>query len=277
MLFGIGDIVAGVGGRRDGQQSAPAQIAFVATIVGAVLSAIYVFGFASDSVGNLSRSDFLWASAAGVIMSAARPLLYKGMSVGPIVVFSPVVALTSVVTPAILAPLVGQSLARLEILGVIIALPAVVMVSSQGRLPTFEELAKSSVAGLGVVVGLCVGLGGLFLSFVSEDAEASPAVFLTVLGIIVIPAVSRVLGQSVIPNRTTIGWGAMVGTTSVVAFVLSAIMFQRGNAAIGSALISLSPGISIAIAWRFLGEKLWPLQMLGGVLGAFAVFLFAIA
>lgn len=274
MLFGLGDIIAGAGGRRDGSDNAPAAIALVATIVGAILSGGYLLLFSDDS---FTGNDLWWACAAGVIMSAARPLLYRGMAVGPIIVFAPVMALVALVVPAVLAPIVGQSLALLEVIGIAIALPAVVLVSGDKRLPTMEELKTSPVVGLGIVVGFCIGIGGLFLSLVSEDAGAAPAVVLTTLGIIVIPVVARILGQSVRPNSTTLTFGGIVGCTSVLAFILAALTYQRSNAAIGSALIGLSPGVSILIAWRFLGEKVFRLQVLGGLLGGVAVLLFALA
>lgn len=274
VLFGLGDVIAGAGGRRDGAADAPAAIAFVATIVGAILSGGYLLFFSDDSfVGN----DLWWACAAGVIMSAARPLLYRGMAVGPIIVFAPVMALIALVVPAVLAPIIGQDLALLEVIGIAIALPAVVLVSGDKRLPSIDELRTSPVVGLGVIVGFCIGIGGLFLSLVSEDAGAAPAVVLTTLGIIVIPVVARVLGQSVRPNATTLTFGGIVGCTSVLAFILAALTYQRSNAAIGSALIGLSPGVSILIAWKFLGEKVFRLQVLGGILGGLVVLLFALA
>jgi drug/metabolite transporter (DMT)-like permease len=62
-----------------------------------------------------------------------------------------------------------------------------------------------------------------------------------------------------------------------LAFVLAAMTFQRGNAAVGSALIGLSPGVSIALAWKLLNERLWPIQIIGAALGALTVILFALA
>lgn len=61
------------------------------------------------------------------------------------------------------------------------------------------------------------------------------------------------------------------------AFILSALTFQRSNAAIGSALIGFAPGVSIVIAWKFLGEKIFRMQALGGLLGGLAILLFALA
>ena len=273
-LFGIGDLVADVGGRRDGTPQGPSGVAFTATVVGALVSTTYFFAFSDDGFVD---NDIWWALAAGVSMSAARPLLYRGMKLGPIVVFAPVFALVALVVPAVIGPLVGQPLAAVEFVGVLVALPAVVLVSSERRLPTVTEVRRSPVLGLAVVVGLLVGIGGLFLSFVSDEAGSGPAMMITTVGLLVVPAMSRLLGMTVRPSRTTAVFGSVVGLTSAAAFILTAITFQRGSAAVGSALIGLSPGVSIVLAWRVLGEKIWPLQMLGGTLGALTVILFALA
>lgn len=274
VLFGVGDLVAGVGGRRDGSPSAPVGVAFIASAVGIVLAGAYLLFFSDDA---LTTDDWGWAIGAAVIMSAARPLLYRGMAVGPIVVFAPVFALVALVVPAVLGALVGQALLALELVGVIVAVPAVVLMSSERRLPTFEEFRTSSVVLNAAAVGAMVGLGGLFLSFVSDGAGAAPALLIAVAGIVVIPLVGRAIGLSLRLNKTTVIYGAIVGCTSITAFVLAAITYQRGTAAIGSALIGLSPGVSIFLAWRFLREKLWPIQLAGAACGAVAVVLFALA
>ncbi len=274
-LFGIGDLVAGVGGRRDGSDHGPSGVAFVATLVGAVVSAFYLFVVSDD---HFTGNDFWWALAAGVSMSAARPMLYRGMKLGPIVVFAPVYALMALVVPALIGPLVGQGLAPLEIVGLVLALPAVALVSSERRLPRLAELRHSPVLGLGCVVGLLVGIAGLCLSFVSDGAGAAPAFVITTVGILIVPLSAAAIGQSVRrPSRTTAIFGSMVGVTSAGAFILTSMTYQRGSAAVGSALIGLSPGISIVLAWRLLGERIWPIQLVGGALGAVTVLLFALA
>ena len=273
-MFGIGDLIAGIGGRKDQSPDTPAGIAFVASIVGAVLSGLYLVIISDD---HFTGNDIWWAIAAGILMSAARPLLYRGMAIGPIVVFAPVFAVFALIIPALLGTAVGQSLALLEILAVVVAIPAVVLLSSEGRLPSLHELRSNPILTSAIAVGTLTGLAGLCLSFVSDDAGAAPAFALTLLGVVVIPISSRMIGLSVRLKPTTLKFGSIVGCTSVVAFILTVITFQRGNAAIGSALIGLSPGVSIVLAWKLLKERIWPIQILGGALGATTVILFALA
>ena len=68
----------------------------------------------------------------------------------------------------------------------------------------------------------------------------------------------------------------MLGFTSGTAFVLSTAAYLRGSAAVVTALIALCPGVSVGIAWRFLGERVAPLQVLGGAFGVASVVAFAL-
>jgi drug/metabolite transporter (DMT)-like permease len=43
-----------------------------------------------------------------------------------------------------------------------------------------------------------------------------------------------------------------------------------------TALIALCPGVSVAVAWRFLDEKVVPLQLLGGAFGVASVVSFSL-
>lgn len=273
MLFGIGDLLSGVGGRRDTSPSTPIGIAFIATAVGTPISAAYVLLFTDDS---FSGNDLWWSVAAGLAMSIGRPLLYRGMTAGPMVVFAPIVSLVALVLPVLLGLAFGQSLLALEVVGILLALPAVVLLSSGRTLPTLTELRTSSVVGNASVVGGLIGFGALCLSFVSEDAGTAPAVVIVAIGIVITPFFGQSIGMPLRLTRTSISFGLLIGCTSIGGLLLSTFAY-RGNAAIGSALIGLAPGVSILLAWKFLGERFWRLQIVGGLCGLAMVILFALA
>ena len=62
MLWGCGDFLAGVGGRRTRHAGAAIAIAWVASLVGGVVAGVYVWVFQPVSFG---LNDLLWARAAG--------------------------------------------------------------------------------------------------------------------------------------------------------------------------------------------------------------------
>jgi drug/metabolite transporter (DMT)-like permease len=274
ILFGIGDFVAGVGGRSVGRSEGAAGIALTASGAGAALSGLYLLLWSDDVfVGD----DIWWALAAAVFMSTARPLLYRGMTIGPIVVFAPIFGLVALVVPAGLGLAAGQALDGLQVAGVLTAVPAIVLLSGEGRLPALGDLRASPTLARAAVVGALVGLAGLSLSFISDDAGTAPAFVVTLVGLGVIPLIGRAAGMPLRVTPATAGFGAVVGLTSIVAVMLTSITYQRSNAAIGSALIGLSPGISILLAWRLLNERMRAIQLLGCSLGSLTVTLLALA
>jgi drug/metabolite transporter (DMT)-like permease len=68
----------------------------------------------------------------------------------------------------------------------------------------------------------------------------------------------------------------LLGCICGSAFALSTAAYLRGSAAVVTALIALCPGVSVAVAWRFLDEKVVPLQLLGGAFGVASVVSFSL-
>ena len=93
---------------------------------------------------------------------------------------------------------------------------------------------------------------------------------------IVTQTISVFMSASVKPDRIVLRHGLLLGFTSSTAFMLAAVAYQRGSAAVITALICLCPGVSIFIAWRLLKEKVALLQMAGGVFGVITIIMFAL-
>ncbi len=214
---------------------------------------------------RLTGNDVAWVASAGLIMSVTRPLLYLGMERGPVTVFAPGYGLAAVALPAVVGPLVGQGLVGWEVFGVLVALPAVALLSGEGRLLRPAEVVRSHVLGLALLVGTSIGLSGLFYSFIDESAGLAPAAIAMTVGAVLLPAYAAAR-----PVPTPYRSVALGGSTAV-AFMLSTAAYQRGVAAVVTALICLAPGVSILLAWRFLGERVARLQLVGGLLGVVVV------
>ena len=273
IFFGIGDLVGGVGVRKSGRSGAPVSLAIVATIVGTVLIGLYMLLVPPEAI---SASDFWWSVLAGLSMSATRPLLYLGMARGPISVFSPSFALVAIVVPTLIGPLVDQNPTMYEVFGLVAAVPAVVLLSGEGRVPRLGEVVRSPVLGMAVVVGTCIGVAGLCQSFVDDGAGVFPAFITLLVGAVVLPIVSVFTSGNIKPDSVVLRHGLLLGFTSSTAFMLAAVAYQRGSAAVITALICLCPGVSIFIAWKLLKEKVALLQMVGGVFGVVTIIMFAL-
>lgn len=274
LAFGFGDLLGGVAIRRSGRPGAALGVAMMATLVGAVLIGLLLVVRPPEVV---RWQDIAWPVGAGALMVTTRPLLYLGMARGPVAVFAPSFGLVMIVVPTIVGPLIGQTLEGIEMAGVALAIPAVVLLSGEGRLPKLGVVLRSPVLGLAVVVGTSIGTAGLLLTQAAPEAGEVPAFVVLVTGVMVMPWILRQRTGSFLPEREILGFGSVLGASSAVAFVLSTAAYLRGSAAVVSALIAMAPGVSVVISWRFLGERIYAVQVLGGAFGMAAVTAFALA
>ena len=274
-MIGAASFFAGLGGRRDGRGAAAGlTVAWVASVAGATIGGLLLIVVPPD---ELTSADVWWSIAAGATISAARPLVYIGMARGPMSVFAPTVSLVSLVVPTIVGPLIGQDLVTLEVVGIVIAVPAVVMVSSMGRLPGAREVLTSHAIGLGVVTGAVVGTIGIFFAQTDTDSGIVPVAIAQAVAVLLIPAAVVVGYPMARPMRGLLRWGLIVGSVDIVAIVANVLAFQRGSVAVVTAILGIAPAVTLVLAWRVLNERLFRLQLYGAALGVAAVVLFAVA
>ena len=272
-FFGVGDLLGGIAIRRSGRPGAAITVAMTATAVGAVVVGLVLVVRPPEAV---SMADVIWPVMAGLLMAATRPLLYLGMARGPVAVFAPGYGLTMIAVPALVGPFIGQHLTGIEVLGVLLAVMAVVLLSGEGRLPRIGDIVRSRVVGMAMAVGCSLGMAGILLTQADPAAGEVPALLVLLTGLVVLSTFARVRSGSVWPDPIVRRFGLVLGFTSGTAFVLSTAAYLRGSAAVVTALIALCPGVSVGIAWRFLGERVAPLQVLGGVFGVASVVAFAL-
>ncbi|MEO1063251.1 MAG: DMT family transporter [Actinomycetota bacterium] len=271
-LLGTGDFLSGLVGRRVRLPGISTTVAWSASVVGALVAWLVL---AVAPPGELTATDVGWAVVAGFGVAAVRPLLYLGMARGPIVIFAPTFSLVALIVPAIVGPLVGQGLSLLEVGGVLLALPAVVFVSSSPRPPRPSELLGSPAVVLGCVVGGLIGAISLCFSFISTDAGVMPAAVTQSMAALLIPVVLLVGQPLPRPDRPVLGWSALIGFVDILAIFASVLAFQRGSAAVVSAVLGLAPAVAIVLARTVLDEPIVRIQLVGAALGAVAIALFA--
>ena len=273
VFFGVGDLLGGIAIRRSGRPGAAVSVAMTATAVAAVVVGLVLVLRPPEAV---SVADVIWPVMAGLLMAATRPLLYLGMARGPVAVFAPGYGLTMIAVPALVGPFIGQHLTGIEVLGVLLAVIAVVLLSGEGKLPRIGDIVRSRVVGMAMAVGCSIGMAGILLTQADPAAGEVPALLVLLTGLVVLSTFARVRSGSVWPDPIVRRFGLVLGFTSGTAFVLSTAAYLRGSAAVVTALIALCPGVSVGIAWRFLGERVAPLQVLGGVFGVASVVAFAL-
>jgi uncharacterized membrane protein len=273
-LLGIGDFCGGDGGRRIDHPGAVVSIAWVASCVGAAVAGLFVLVFPPAHFG---RTDFYWTMVALVFAASARPLLYLSMERGPMAVVAPVFSLVSLVIPAVAGPLLGDALGGAELVGVLLAVPAVALISSEGRLPTAKMLRSGSGVAMGCLVGTLLGCLSLTFAQITPDAGAMPA-FLTQLGAVaLIPLMTKPFRLMAKLSSEVNRFGLLVGLIDIGAVISMVIAFQRGNVAVVAAMLGFAPVTSMLLAWRIYNESVRRWQWLGAAMGVTAFILFSTA
>ncbi|MCZ0974726.1 hypothetical protein O1L55_32590 [Streptomyces albulus] len=122
LAYGCADFLGGLGARkahvlRTVLVAAPASLA-----VELVLWPILGASFTGASIG--------WGVASGVASAVAFVLLYRTLAIGPMNVLSPVTALVSAALPVTVGLLQGEHLGLAGLVGLPLALVAVVLVSA---------------------------------------------------------------------------------------------------------------------------------------------------
>ena len=273
-LLGIGDFFGGVGGRRISHRGAVVSIAWIASCVGASVAGLYVLVFRPLA---FSSADLRWTLLAMLLAALVRPLLYLGMELGPMAVFAPIIGVVSLVVPAVVGPLTGDSLSSPEVIGVLLALPAVLLIVNDGRLPNWTAMRSGPALSLGCLVGALLGCLSLAFAQISPDAGAMPA-FMTQAGaVLLIPLIARLVQPMSELSQEVRRFGLLVGLIDIGAVISSVIAFQRGNVAVVAAVLGFAPVSTMSLAWRVYGETIRQWQWVGVVLATASVILFATA
>ncbi|MCP4968767.1 MAG: EamA family transporter [bacterium] len=270
--LGIADYLAGVTLRKDGRTSSAITYTLISLLLGVV---VVVAAIPLARPEEFTRADFWWAVAAGVVVGLAMPLLMIGMGRGPIAIVAPVLALVSMAVPAIVGPLLGDSLSRLELIGLLVAFPAAVLVATSNH-TSKDGFSTLQAVAMGALAGGLLGCAGIFFGQTSPDSGIAPGVVSQVTATVLLLTVALASGQLVRPKKEALMPDVAVGVLTALAVLLSVLAYQLGPVAIVAAVIALAPGPTILLAWLVTKEQISPLQLVGFALGAASVVLFAL-
>ncbi|MER6400912.1 EamA family transporter [Kitasatospora sp. NPDC001603] len=265
LAYGCADFLGGMGARkahvlRTVMIAAPASLA-VELLLWPFLGA----SFSAAAVG--------WGAASGIASAAAFVLLYRTLAIGPMSVLSPVTALVSAVLPVGVGLVQGERLSAAGLVGLPLALVAVVLVSvgSEGPArPSRGALLLAFGAGAAIALQLiCLhqapsdsGLAPLL-----TGRAVSSAATLTAAGLLY-----RRLGG----ERPAYGMSAAAGVLDSLANLLFLLAARSGDLAVVAVITALYPAGTVLLARAVLAERIHRLQLAGLAAAAVAVSLLAL-
>jgi drug/metabolite transporter (DMT)-like permease len=272
VAYGLSDFVGGLVSRR----ASPWSVATIGMAASTVCTALLATLVSGDPV----RTDFAWAAVAGVGSGMGAGFLYRGLSRGRMGVVAPLSAIGAAVVPVLVGVLTGERPGALVWLGIVLALPAIWLVSStpaddsQG---TEDEPRESTTAA--VIDGLLAGAGfGVLFAALGQVPDEAGLWPLTLTQLASVPAVVVLalgLRAQWVPRGRYVWWALATGPLGTAATLFFLLATQRGYLTIAGVLTSLYPAATVLLAWLVLKERIHQAQAVGLALCGLAVALVA--
>lgn len=263
VAYGTSDFTAGVASRR----FAAGPVTTVAQVlgVGTAAVAVVVFPGSGPTAGALE-----WGALSGLGSALGTLSLYHGLSVARMSVVASLSAVLTAVIPVIVGVALGNQLHLAAIAGVIIAIPAIAMVSwqSQAGVPG----APRSGTVYGVLAGCGFALLFIALDRAGTQAGAWPLLPGQVVSVLLIaPFGYRGLRTAGRPSGSAAALTLAAGVLSGTANLLFLAATGYGQLAIVAVLTALYPAVTVLLARTVLAERWTRLQGAGLLVAAAAI------
>jgi drug/metabolite transporter (DMT)-like permease len=223
---------------------------------------------------SFSSGAVAWGAASGLASAVAFALLYKTLAIGPMSVLSPITALVSAALPVAVGLATGDSLSALAVVGIILALIAVVVVSggdAGGVRPSRDALLLAFGAGAAIAVQL------ICLDQAPHGSGVAPLIVGRALAsVLTLSAVVAFGATRLGPARPDLGAAVGSGALDSVANFSFLIAARHGDLSIVAVITALYPAATVLLARVLLGERIGRVQLAGLGVAAAAVSLLAL-
>ena len=211
---------------------------------------------------TIRLSDMLWGAAAGASGVLGLALLYRALATTVAAIASPAAALVGAAAPVVAGALMGEQPGLIGWIGIAVAIPAVFLLTMEGR---GGEGSRRALL-LGVLAGL--GFGGffVFISQTSADSGLWPLAGSKIAAISLALAVSLINGGRITVNRPSRTPAIVAGLLDMGANVLFLIAARIGLLAISGVVSSLYPAPTVILASILDRQKLSGMRVVGLVL-----------
>jgi drug/metabolite transporter (DMT)-like permease len=266
LAYGCADFLGGLGARkahvlRTVMIAAPASLV-VELLLWPLLGA------------SFDPATLAWGAASGVASAAAFVLLYRTLAIGPMNVLSPITALVSAALPVGVGLLQGEHLAAAGMIGLPLALVAVVLVSAgpgvRGSRPSQPALLLAFGAGAAIALQL------VFLHQAPAGSGVGPLIIGRAVSSAVTLSAAFLLRRRLGPERPAYALSATAGALDSVANLLFLLAARSGDLAVVAVIVALYPAGTVLLARKVLGERLHRGQLIGLGTAAAAVSLLAL-
>ena len=263
--YGSGDFCAGMAARRFNSAAVTAAAQLLG--LGLVGLAVVFVGGVGPRGGALA-----WGALSGVGSAVGTYSLYHGLSVGRMSVVATLSAVLTAVIPALVGVALGNHLGPAAVIGIVVAVPAIALVSWSG------SGGVSPGAQPGVVYGAVAGLGFALLFIALDQAGTRSGAWPLVPGqgvsvALITPFALRGAVRSGRPSPAAIGLMLAAGILSGTGNITFLAATGHGPLAVVAVLTALYPAVTVLLARVFLSERWNGRQAVGLATAAVAIVL----
>jgi drug/metabolite transporter (DMT)-like permease len=264
IAYGVSDFVGGVAARR-------ANVWSVAS-TSQTTAALLIVALAFTNLGMPTRGDLVWGALAGIGSGTGTVFIYRGLARGRMAVVAPLSAITAAALPVLAGVAGGERPRALAMIGVLIALPAIWLVSASG-----EHVERATRADLrdGLLAGLGFGILFAALGQVPERAGLTPLAVSQVVSAVTIAVGAIAQTSRWIQLDRGSSLGTVAGLLAFVGTLCFQLATQRGLLSIAGVVASLYPAFTVLLAALVLRETIHRRQAAGLALAAASIALIA--
>ncbi|MET7333869.1 DMT family transporter [Nonomuraea sp. NPDC005650] len=266
VVYGTADFFGGLATRR----SQVLSVVVLSQIAGLVL----ILALLPLLPGTPSAAALSWGLAAGLSGAAGLVLFYRALATGVMSVVAPTTAVTSAALPVVFGLATGERPEFWALVGVALALCAVLLIS-QDR----STDRRGSLASVLTALAAGAGFGGFFilLAMAPDEAGLWPLVGARVSSITTVALLALVTRRALRPAPGSLHIIVAAGVLDMAANVLYLLAQRDGLLSLVAVLVSLYPASTLLLARQVLGERLRAIQVTGVACALGAVALIAVA
>jgi len=242
------------------------------TMIPCALVALKIIGFKLEFDG---RSIFL-GSAVGFLGAGGQLLLFEALRTGPAYLVFPIVSMYPVITVILSATLLRERTGRRSWTGIVLALPAVVLLSYQS--PGTSAAQGLAWLVLAFIVAAAWGVQAYVMKFANRTMKAESIFFyMMATAVVLIPFAVAMTDFS-----SGINWGfkgpylaALIQVLNAIGALTLVFALRHGKAIVVVPMTALAPMLTVIISLILYQVIPHPLVVIGLVLAAIAMLLMA--
>lgn len=256
LSYGIADFCGGFAAAK----SRLLPVLFLSQLLGLLVA---LAAAALMAHGLPSGRDMMWGFVAGVTGSMGLFMLYGGIAKSIVAIVSPASAVVGAIIPVLFALLLGERPSTTAFIGSLVCLPAILMLSWEGKAGQHGKPAIRTALGYGLLAGLGFGCFFIALSRTRPEAGIWPLVAARIASLIAFAIALRIARQPFRVERPGRGPALIAGTADMGANIMFMLACQSGLLSLVAIVTSLFPAPTVILARIVLHQRIPPVRLAG--------------